>query len=314
MKPEDMDARGHELRRALVATADLTPFTRRRLPVKLTIAAIATFALAGALTGGAVASATSVSNSQLESQAAATGAATDWIQQQDGVELGAPIVRSAIGPTTLHLAKAPNGANALATSFQCDDKAVFTLKLDGRSVEGTDCTADIGGASAGSLGGLSANPAAHTISVVAPASAGFTIALVWAHIPKLSPSPQETAELSDGIVTRAEDIAAFERYAVCMAALGHSIGDPVDSEYNITPTYAVDGAGVDSGADNRCYMTQYSAVDVAWQTEVENGSQATRSVRECLISSGVKPATAAKEQMAQFDALGKNWQYCNYLG
>jgi hypothetical protein len=99
-----------------------------------------------------------------------------------------------------------------------------------------------------------------------------------------------------------------------MAALGHWIGNPADSEYTITPSYAVQDSAVTSGADNRCYVTQYQDVDVAWQTEVENGTQASRSVRECLINSGVTPASTVNDEMDQFNALGRDWQDCNYLG
>jgi hypothetical protein len=314
MKPETVDARDQELRRTLVATADLTPYTRRRISPKLVIAAIAAFAIAGALTGGAVASATSINDEQLATNAALQGASENWISEEDGKLLGLPILRATSGTVIIQLGKAPAGANVIATAFECTDKGKFEMKLDGKFVEGTDCSKSTDGTGNGGLGGPFVGLKDHTLTVTGPPSARFTVWLSWAHTPTLKPSTQQTAELADGVVTRAEDIAAFERYAVCMAALGHSIGNPADSEYNAIPSYGIDDAAVNSGADNRCYVTQYQDVDDAWQAEVEKGTEASYSIRECLTDLGVNPAASTKQEMDQFNSLQKNWQDCTYVG
>ncbi len=51
---ENLGARDRELRNALVSTATLSKYSRLRVSPKLAIAAIATFALVGAATGGTV--------------------------------------------------------------------------------------------------------------------------------------------------------------------------------------------------------------------------------------------------------------------
>ncbi|MDQ1529826.1 MAG: hypothetical protein QOH77_1616, partial [Actinomycetota bacterium] len=60
--PMDRDT---ELRRMLVTTVSATPLLRSRARPKVIVGAIAAFAVAGALTGGAVASASSQSQSNV---------------------------------------------------------------------------------------------------------------------------------------------------------------------------------------------------------------------------------------------------------
>jgi hypothetical protein len=103
IEPRD---RATEFRRALVATADLAPYIRPRPSLKLVVAAVAAFALAGALTGGAIATASMPDPPTVAAQA---------------------------------------DAASLMEGFSCFAPARFSWSLGGKIVGSIDCTPNPGG-------------------------------------------------------------------------------------------------------------------------------------------------------------------------
>jgi hypothetical protein len=269
-----------EFRQALVATANLGPYVRRRPPLKLVVGSLAAFALAGALTGGAIATAGTVDPQVLAAQAGAAGAGKQLVQQQGGTLVGQPFIRSASGTQEINVGEIPAGATNLVEGFECVDAGTFVILLDSKWHESIpDCD---GGDSAGidtvtGRGG-------HILTVRAPKSARFTIWLSWAKIPKLSESVTQRKELSDGVITRDEDVAAFSRYEGCMGAFGHPIDVPPT---NIVPSYSIDDSAANDGSDNRCYVTEYRGVDVKWQLELDASTVGVASVAACIASDSV---------------------------
>jgi hypothetical protein len=308
---ETLDARAAELRRALVATADLTPYTRRRPSKPLVIGAIVAFAVAGALTGGGVAAATSVNASQQAVEQSLAAQGRELIAEQNGKAVGLPIFRVGSGTTTIPLGARPAGANFLFESFECLDPADFDESIDGTSTGGDICSKDHGGGTS-----VGANPlrtdGAHTYGVKAGGSARFAVWLTWAYLPKLLPSAEQTAQLAHTPITHADEAAAYERYLVCMAALGYNPGAIPTT--TLTPQYTVGGGAVESGADNRCYVTQYGSVDSAWQLEVEQTDIAKASLDACAKSNGLKPAATAQAIIDELNTQNLNWQACDWIG
>jgi len=313
--PKFNQQRSDAIEHLLSDTVEATRITRqtRRPSARLVVASIAAFAIAGALTGGAVASAATVSAQQAATSAAVQGAGQENISENDGTMVGDATTRSGSSTLIIQLGTAPAGATAIEDSFQCLDRANFEESVDGKDVGGDECAASIGDPGASSSSFAGAGP--HTFTVSDPDHARFTVWLAWVKFPTLVPSAQENAETADGFVTRAEDVAAYERYGVCMSALGYPIVDEKDMESGIEPQTTVSNAADASGADNRCYVTQYRAVDVLWQTEVNDGTAAVASVDTCIKDENVDPAGTAAARLKQLSNLGIGWQDgCTWVG
>jgi hypothetical protein len=302
--------RAAEFRQALVATANLGPYVRRRPPLKLVIGSLAAFALAGALTGGALATVTRPDPGTLASQAGVAGAGEQMTTQQDGTLIGAPFVRSGSGTIAIDVGKRPAGATGLMEGFECTDPGTFVIQIDTRTVETETCSAtDAPSDSSGELG-VQGN-GDHLYTATASGSARFSVWLSWVHIPRFAPSAAEKGELSDGVVTRDEDVAAFNRYEGCMGAFGHPIDVPPTA---VVPSYSVDDSAANDGSDNRCYATEYAAVDSAWQLEVEAGTQGVASIDACLTEANLVPAATPKARLVQLRAARLDPTSCAWVG
>jgi hypothetical protein len=270
-----------EFRQALVATATLGPYVRRRPPLKLVVGSFAAFALAGALTGGALAHVSVADPGVLASQAAASGAGRYEVAMEDGTTVGRPIVVTGTGSQSVHLGRMPAGATDLAEGFVCIDAGRFVGFLDSKQYEAyPDCAPTSTGA------GFVTVPSSgdHILTMKAPTGARFTLWLSWAKIPRLVESGAQAQELADGVITRDEDLAAFSRYEGCMGALGHPIDVPATS---IVPSYSVDDSAVADGSDTRCYVTEYRGVDEKWQLELQASQVGVASVAACVASGKV---------------------------
>jgi hypothetical protein len=273
--------RAIQLRQALVATANLGPYVRRRPPLKLVIGSLAAFALAGALTGGAVAHVSTVDPDVSAAQAAAEGAAKYEVGMEDGTTLGKPVTRTGAGTQVIDVGTAPAGATGLVEGFVCVDAGKFVGFLDSKQYESyTDCEPSSAGA--GFVDVVRAGR--HTLTMKAPDGARFAIWVSWAKVPTLVESGAQKQELSDGLITRDEVVAAFSRYEGCMGALGHPIDMPPTS---IVPSYSVDDSAVADGSDNRCYVTEYRGVDEKWQLELQASKVGVASVAACVASNKV---------------------------
>jgi hypothetical protein len=270
MKPEniilDHDA---ALRRVLVATAQHDGITRSKISAKATVvgigSAVAAFAIAGALTGGAVASASAPNALQQTIDAANQAAGVGWVVEQDSKLLGQPFTASGTGKITVDLGQRPAGANALVEASLCSDPGTFNETVDGVDASQTICTASNG---VGDIGGGDypvTTGGKHTFTVTTTAGAHYSIWLSWINYPSLSPSAAEKAAVADGVVTRDEYVAAFNQYIGCMA----SAGDPVTGydESSTMIQYTTPNDAVSDGTDHRCYQTQFRLVAELWGTE-----------------------------------------------
>jgi hypothetical protein len=296
-EPQPSD-RATEFRQALVATANLGPYVRRRPPLKLVIGSVAAFALAGALTGGAIATAGAVDPQTLAAQAGAAGAGKLMVSQEDGTTVGAPFVRSGSGTVVIDLGRKPAGATGLVEGMECIDPGKFVEHINGKAIGGSECSSsDAPNDFSGGLPVLSSGAQIYTLTSLD--SARFSVWLSWVNIPKLADSVAQKQELSDGMITRDEVVAAFSRYEGCMGALGHPIDVPPT---NVVPSYSIDGSGVDDGSDNRCYVTEYQDVDMQWQDEIESGVLGDASIEACLTMLGVTPASTPDQRTEQLQA------------
>ena len=304
--------RAAEFRRALVATANLGPYVRRRPPLKVVIGAIAAFALAGALTSGGIAAATKVDPTVSDAQAQAAASATLDVGTQGGTLLGKPFIRTASGTQEIPLGTVPRGATDLVEGFGCIDTGNFEVLLDSKRVAAyPECGS---GAGETDVTRVSVKGAA-VVTIRAAKGTRFTVWLSWARIPTLVTSPSQKADLADQVVTRDELLSAFNRYEGCMGALGHPMNRSLTT---IVPSDSATNAEVMDGSDDRCFVTEYRDVDEAWQVELQAGTVGQVSVAACRASG--KLGTAARSQdhlhraIATMQGLLPDYSGCTWLG
>jgi hypothetical protein len=302
IEPRD---RATEFRRALVATADLAPYIRPRPSLKLVVAAVAAFALAGALTGGAIATASMPDPPTVAAQADAASGAKSYVRDLDGSLVGTPFVRSATGSTTIDLGPKPADATGLMEGFSCFAPARFSWSLGGKIVGSIDCTPNPGGGA--SYFDLK-NAGSHTLTINALHRGPFSIWISWVHIPTFSPSAAEKLALADHEVSRDEEVAGFDRYQGCMGALGHSVPTTTGA---IVPT---EGYGSGDGSSTRCYFTQWEAVDIQWQRQLMNTDLGEKAVDACLATQGVTPASTPSARWDQLSQLVGIQTRCPWIG
>ncbi|KRC91041.1 hypothetical protein ASE25_22055 [Terrabacter sp. Root85] len=111
-------------------------------------------------------------------------------------------------------------------------------------------------------------------------------------------SEAQAAEIRDNKVDASEYRAAFQRFRECLSAAGYELGQ-VELKHAMYE-FAMPDAAVQSGAEKKCYHAEFNFVDILWQTSdgVQNGSQETQHLRDCLRKRGVEPGdTRAKVDM-----------------
>lgn len=264
--------RTEALRNELVATVNAAPYAARRFPPRAIGGAIGAFALAGALTGGAI-SATAVASATHSSvtvdvEAVAAQMASDLVGTHTAL-FGTPFILSGQGKTVIEMGTRPEGATSIAISLSCLDAGTSTVAVNGDHYSGLSCAREDTDSHRSSLGGGSSHyevngdqPQTLTVD-----SGGLNRYIVWASWAAKAVAPPasaaQLAELADGEVSRAEYEAAFDRFASCMAAAGH----PLQGSNRTTTIiqYALSGASVQAGADTQCYNAEYQEVDIAWQ-------------------------------------------------
>lgn len=309
LEPSD---RASEFRRAIVATANLGPYLRRRPPLKLVIATTAAFALAGALTAGGIAAATMVDPTVSDAQAQAAASATLDVGTQGGTLLGKPFIRAASGTQQIQLGSAPPGATDLVEGFGCIDTGSFEVLLGSKRFAAyPNCGS---GAGETDVSRVSVE-GAPVVTIRAAKGTRFAVWLSWAKIPTLVASPAQKSDLADHVVTRDEVLSAFSRYEGCMGALGH----PMDrSLTTIVPLDAATSAEVTDGSDDRCFVTEYQDVDEQWQVELQAGSVGQVSVAACKASGKLGAQTSdpndAHRAFATMQGLLPDYSGCPWLG
>jgi hypothetical protein len=128
----------------------------------------------------------------------------------------------------------------------------------------------------------------------------------------VAPSPFQLRALEDGVVDRSEYVEGFANYQGCMAAVGYYVS-VLDGQSTIIDM-RIPAAAVESGVDDGCYRSEFSAVDEGWQ--LANQDQRADGVLldacleehdlpvpntrqekvDALLSAGVELATCLPEQ------------------
>jgi hypothetical protein len=258
----DLSDRDTALRRLLVATVDAGP-SPSRLPWRAAAAAIAAFALAGALTGGTLAS---VARQPAGPTVFDMGGPP--ILEDDVRILSTPVILTGRAASDADLGPAPAGANALALAIYCLDLGRYRVSLDGQFTIGAECTPgpgpDLGGG--GGVEPFDGRPP-RLLSVDVD-SGEYAVWAAWVYQPAdAEPSAAQEEALADGVVSREEYVAGFERYRACLTALGFEMYSGDTSAEIIG--YSIEGAAGQSGAANRCYESEFHLVDMEWQVAHE---------------------------------------------
>jgi len=297
MTSDIITERDRALRAALVAQASdggrRRPTRRRSLALS-----IGAFALAGALTGAAITTSAIVTNDQAD-RVFRLGAAVAQQEKSLGTLIGSPVLKDAVGTVTLPLAAPPAGATRVAVAVECFASGRVAVSVRGDS-QTVDCVVD----------------SPRVLELSAPTGEGGTVSitatpttriLAWASWlrdrPVPSPSAQQNADLYDGRVTHQEYLAAYSRYAGCMAEAGYPMA-PVSGAPPLV-FYAVPGAAVDAGADAQCYAREFAGVDRAWQSALGLIDSA------CLAAHGIDGSRMSLEtQLAELKRLGETLNSC----
>lgn len=260
--PEVMTTRDEAQRRMFVALADSAPLTRRR---PRTLVALAVFAVSGVLAGAATSAAVALTaESRAGSNVTYLPPSTAQLAATvpgDTQLFGDPfIIERTVGPTTVDLGVAPEGATELFIAFRCLGPGAEVMKLDGVVTGRTYCD----GSGGGSDGGETViGPGPHSLTV-----SGAGSYMLWASwsAPAVPPGPsaEQSAAMADGSVTEAEYRAGFDRYVTCMNDAGYPV-DVIDTAPTVI-RYVNSHASVQSGVEGRCYASEFTLLDSAWQS------------------------------------------------
>lgn len=269
----DTPDRNAALRQLLVSTATESTNTDRRPTRKTALAAIGAFALAGALTGGAISTVAVTANSQPDPTSNAQFNAAQAIGTHARL-IGTPSRYYGTGDTVVLLGTQPHTATGIVLAFDCIEPATVTVVVDSSVRQDGHC--DGGGTEILPL----TSGESHRITVRSSDSNKYALFAAWVNEPPLPPSSAaQTAAMADGVVTQTEYIAAFNRFAGCSTAGGYPLA-AITAAYVWYPYAVVDGA-VSSGVDARCYASEFKQIDMAWQQSVRSTLDA------CLIAHGV---------------------------
>jgi hypothetical protein len=277
------DARTAQLRSLLVATALISAPAKKR-PWRV-ISLLAAVALVSGATGAVSAAAIVKSTPYTDDVIAALALS---VARPNSTALGQPHYVSSTGTTTIDLGDKPATATGIAIRTACTALGSFKVELDGALESGVTCTEVSTFGGGGGVTDVSTS-GAHTVTVTSADGAGFTVWMVWVQEPPLpESSSQQTAELADGVVTRAEYLAAFDRYVGCMSAAGFEVDAP--NRDSTVIRYTITGSAVDSGADELCYVSEFQEVDSDWQVQNQDTSETARLFNSCLEANGLAPA------------------------
>lgn len=294
MKPEP-SARDAELRRLLVATVDAPAPARPRRGLLVT-------ALAGCVLLGGVAGAVSVT--AVSQASSGTDATAGWVlsfARPNSVVLGSILHMGGSGDGSLQLGEAPAGASGVVIVTSCESAGSLDQLLDGEWVGGVTC--DDGSGGGGGWVNRVEGAGEHVLEINAASDAHYQAWAAWVKEPPMpDASAQQLAEIADGVVTRDEYLAAFNRYVGCLGAAGYDLSSvPLDAPIL---QYGIPDAAHDDGSDERCYVSQFQQVDMGWQMANQDLSETTEMLRECLIENGITPAEHRVDIDAQLEAAG----------
>jgi hypothetical protein len=113
----------------------------------------------------------------------------------------------------------------------------------------------------------------------------------------------QTEALADGQVDRGEYQGGFTRYQACMREKGYDVvvTDDADTVMDIR----IPAAGVESGADERCYIEEFNQIDDAWQLANEDSRKDNALFAACLVTNGLrcKAESAPTSRQEKIDEL-----------
>jgi hypothetical protein len=303
-KPTDRMTR---LRDELVATVNAAPYAKARFDPRVIVAAFGAFALAGAITGGAI-SATALSSTPDTTLSVDVDALARNILGHSAQLIGTPVILSGSGTSSIDLGERPDDATSISMAFTCLDAGDFTFSVNGTRDSSTSCSADDAGSDFGfgsSAGGQyelrGDGPQTLTIS-----SGGSSRYAVWVSWSSEEPVPEtsavQTAELADGQASRDEYLSAFGRFSTCMSEAGEPLLG-VDTSGTLV-SYRVSNESVDTGTDARCYEPEFRLVDAMWQEAHEDTSESAVLLRDCVEAAGMAPAETLAENHEKLRAAG----------
>lgn len=254
--PTNANDRDAAVRALLVETVAHTPRRRRRWRLP-TIAGAVVCVLGGAAAGGAITAAANPEPAAIAAQNRAVfvvgGAGTTYQEV-----VGTPVGRVGSSEETITVGPAPKGADTFTWVATCRTGGALTEWRSGVAWGPSTCEA--GSTTSNSYSAKAI--AGREIRLSADRNLGWTLSYGWLRTP---PMPEASAAqdeaMDDGIVTRSEYLAAFDRFQGCLTARGESLGRiPTSSlfvAYGVSDAYALDW----------CTASEFDAVDTAWQGE-----------------------------------------------
>lgn len=267
----EADTRTRLLRRMLVATVD-SGLPSPRSIWRTAAASVGAFALAGALAGGTMAAVGALQTGTASYDGTLEVSRPDLLDD-DVVILGTPLTVAGREDAVIDLGPAPEAANGLVFQIYCLEPGFYRVDLDDHPFTEVTCTSE-------SERPKLVSSAVETFDGVAPRtiainldSGGYLLWAAWVDQPAdAEPSAVQQEALADGVVSREEYIAGFERYVACMADLGFVVSHgPLELE---VLSYSIPGEAGHSGAANRCYEAEFILVDTEWQGAHQQESDA----------------------------------------
>lgn len=295
--------RTNALRELLVTQVDASAHpTRRpwRLGALLVAVALASGAT-GALTAGAIDKDVPYEPNVIASFAL-TGA------RANSTVIGDPHFAASSGDAVIELGLAPEHATGIAIRLSCTEAGSIDVSLDGVWIVGLTCDGESSTGGSGQVAGFEgAGP--HTLSFSSPTRTGYEAFVAWVEEPPSpGPSAQQLSEIEDGVATREEYLAAFNRFAGCMGANGYDVGLAYSD--TVILNYSIPSAAGDEGVDLFCYLSQFQEVDTLWQLQNEDASATTRMMQDCLSERGITPATRTADVRQQLEDAGISTEEC----
>ncbi len=291
-----------ELRELLVHTASgSTPEPTPRWRLAALVAAVA---LASGVTG-AVSAAAITQSSPYDDKVTASLALS--VARANSVAAGSPHYVAASGGAAVDLGERPTEATGVAIRTACTEPGTVTISIDGRWTSSITCDEE---SPTGGGGGVTPVEGSGDHAVTfSSAGTGYESWLVWVTEPPMpESSPQQAAEIADGVATREEYLAAFNRFVGCMSGAGFEVLGNDTTQVIIE--YAITADAVQSGADELCYVSQFRDVDTAWQLQNEDSSETARVFRECLEENGITPSATMAELTQQLEDAGISVESC----
>ena len=253
------DTRDAALRRLLVAQATRDP---QRMPWPAIVGTVAVVALLGGVAIGATTVPRGGGDLPSGDPVISEVGPPSFILD-DAEVLATPMVISFTETVGFEAGPPPARATALAVAVYCEEPGTYDLELDGVWVGGGSCD----GGSGGSGGYWDYDPAGPNVVMATPMGGRFTIWIAWVARPlDPEPSAEQTVALADGIVTRDEYLAAYDRFVGCLAVDGYQVYGDRDME---VISYSTEADAGESGALDRCYIAEFQLVDAHWQVSLE---------------------------------------------